>query len=147
MILNFFFLRGNPTLCARNEGDFIDFINEKWTNILKFGFAYIFLQVYMKIKLINFLKTKWRRKISRKEIRFFLAVGPLPVTILHIEQKTKKILKIYIKWSEHRMIFSKFRFFENFNRKIVKFNRKNCFRKQLEKVYRKLHWIYIWHLN
>ena len=34
----------------------------------------MFLQVlrYMKQILINFLKTKWRRRISRKKIRFFL---------------------------------------------------------------------------
>ena len=42
------------------KGHFIDFIKEKWINILKFGFAYMFLQVlkYMKKILINFLKTK-----------------------------------------------------------------------------------------
>ena len=28
---------------------------------------------------------------------FFLAAAPLPSAILHLEQKTKKILKIYIK--------------------------------------------------
>ena len=45
---------------------------------------------YMKKNLINFLKTKWWRRISRK------VAGPLPVAILHLEQKTRKILNIYI---------------------------------------------------
>ena len=42
-------------------------------NILKFGFAYMFLQVlrYMKKMLIHFFKTKWRRRTSRKQIPFF----------------------------------------------------------------------------
>ena len=55
------------------KGHFIDFIKEKWINILKFDFAYMFLQVlrYIKKILMNFLKTKWQRRISRKQIRFF----------------------------------------------------------------------------
>ena len=33
---------------------------------------------------------------------FFLAAGPLPVAILHLEQKIRKILKIYIKKDVNR---------------------------------------------
>ena len=37
--------RGNPTFCEHEmKGHFIDFIKEKWINILKFDFAYMFLQ-------------------------------------------------------------------------------------------------------
>ena len=88
-------LRGNFILWGRN-GHFIDFIKERWINVLKFGFAYMFLQVlwYMKQILIDFLETKWQHRISRKQIRFFWtasSAGPLPVTILYLQKKKRKI--------------------------------------------------------
>ena len=51
---------------------FIEFM-KKLNKILKFGFAYTLLQVlrYVKKFQINFLKTKWWQRISRKQICFF----------------------------------------------------------------------------
>ena len=84
---------------------------------------------------INFLKIKWRRRIFRKQIRFFLAMGPIPLAILHLEQKTRKILKIYIriKWAWWDVL--KFRFFVKWHQhkffllKLTPFFEKSKFRK------------------
>ena len=79
------------------KGHFIDFIKEESINILKFGLACMFIQE-LRYKKKNFDKFKKKNggaeSLANKFV--FLAAGPLPVAILHLEQKTRKILKIYI---------------------------------------------------
>ena len=63
--------------------------------------------------LINFLKTKWRRRIFRKQFRFFFGIRTTTGRNFAPRTKNKKDSEnIYKNGSEHRRIFSKFRFFE-----------------------------------
>ena len=63
--------------------------------------------------LINFLKTKWRRRIFRKQFRFFFGIRTTTGRNFAPRTKNEKDSEnIYKNGSEHRRIFSKFRFFE-----------------------------------
>ena len=50
---------------------------------------------------------------------FFVAAGPLPSAILHVEQNTRKILKIYIKMKRASYDFFEISIFRKMASKIV----------------------------
>ena len=74
------------------------------------------------------MKSKWCRTISWKKICFLctaFSVEPIPIAILHLEQKTIKIIKIYLKKNcfrrKNRSKIGKFQFIAKILRRSLHF--------------------------
>ena len=71
------------------KGHFIDFIKGKWINILKYKFFTI-----VKVHETNFNKF-FKNKMATQNFSTASSAGPLTIENLQLDQKTRKILKIY----------------------------------------------------